>query len=183
MKAASDATLQDAVDYYLRQLRAGDYESAFHGLTELDSAIVYPLVATYRTETSSGIRDSLLRIISEFRTPSALPLLAEVLRDRRDTDGSKLSMAWSDSPRSKPSRRSNPFFATRPLRPTPTPTISSGCARHSTKPKRHMAPNPMRPEEARGTDRLFVFTATAPHIFPDESCALTPRAAACIFRA
>ena len=84
MSTAFDATLQDAADYYLRQLRAGDFESAFHGLIDLDPAIVHPLIAAYHTETSPAIRGDLLRIIWEFRTPLALPLLSEALRDRRD---------------------------------------------------------------------------------------------------
>ena len=84
MSTALDSTLQDAADHYLRQLRAGDFDSAFHGLIDLDPAVVHLLIAAYHAETSAGICASLLRIISEFRTPSALPLLAEVLRYRRD---------------------------------------------------------------------------------------------------
>ncbi len=84
MNTAFDATLQDAADYYLRQLRAGDLESAFHGLTDLDPSIVQSLIAAYQTETSPTIRGDLLRVIWEFRTPLALPLLSEALRDRRD---------------------------------------------------------------------------------------------------
>ncbi len=84
MSAALDSTLQDATDLYLRQLRAGDFDSAFHGLIDLDPAVVHLLIAAYHAETSASICASLLRIISEFRTPSALPLLAEALRCRRD---------------------------------------------------------------------------------------------------
>ncbi|MES2572868.1 MAG: hypothetical protein V4710_22785 [Verrucomicrobiota bacterium] len=78
-----DATLKDAADHYLRLLRTGDFEAAFHGLTDLDPAIVHPLLAAYHAETSPAIRNDLLRIIWEFRTPLALPLLSEALRDRR----------------------------------------------------------------------------------------------------
>jgi HEAT repeat protein len=69
---------------YLRQLRAGDFESASRGLTAFGPAIVQPLVAAYQAETSPEIRVQLLRIICEFRTPLALPLLDAALRDRRD---------------------------------------------------------------------------------------------------
>ena len=85
MNTGFDTNLQDAADYYLRQLRTGDFEFAFHGLTDMDSAIVHPLIAAYHAETSPAIRGDLLRIIWEFRTPLALPLLAEALRDRHDT--------------------------------------------------------------------------------------------------
>jgi len=76
-------TLQDAADYYLLQLRAGDFESAFHGLTDLDPAVVRPLIAAHRVERSPEVRNKILRIVAEFRTPTALPLLDEVVRDRR----------------------------------------------------------------------------------------------------
>ena len=85
MNTGFDTNLQDAANYYLRQLRAGHYESAFHGLTDLDPTIVHPLIAAYHAETSPAICSDLLRIIWAFRTPFALPLLAEALRDRRDT--------------------------------------------------------------------------------------------------
>jgi hypothetical protein len=81
-------SLQQAADYYLSQLRAGDFESAFHGLIDLDPAIVYPLIAACHAETSPAIRSNLLCVICEFRTPLALPLLGESIRDRRD-DGWK----------------------------------------------------------------------------------------------
>ena len=84
MNTGLDASLRDATDYYLRQLRAGDFDSAFHGLTELDHAIVHPLIAAYRSESSPAICSDLLRIIGEFRTPLALPLLTEALRDHSD---------------------------------------------------------------------------------------------------
>lgn len=76
-------TLQDASDYYLRKLRAGDFDSAFHGLIDLDPVVIQLLIAEYRKETSMELRSKLLRIIIEFRTPHALPLLDEAVRDRR----------------------------------------------------------------------------------------------------
>lgn len=77
-----DAELQDAANFYIQQLRAGDWDAAFHGLIDLDPGIVHPLIAAYRSEAGADIRSGLLRIIAEFRTPLALPLLAEALRDR-----------------------------------------------------------------------------------------------------
>src|SRR5688572_1807595 len=79
-----DAELHEAAADYIQQLRAGQFDSAFHGLIDLDPGIVRPLIAAYRAETSPAIRADLLRIIWEFRTPLALPLLAELLLDRRD---------------------------------------------------------------------------------------------------
>lgn len=79
-----DAELQEATDYYIQQLRAGDFASAFHGLLDLDPDIVHPLIAAYHVEAIPVIRSALLRIIWEFRTPLALPSLAQALRDRRD---------------------------------------------------------------------------------------------------
>ena len=76
----TDASLRDAVESYLGRLRAGDIDGAFHGLTDLGPRVIQPLVAAYRTEGSPQTRAALLRIISEFRTPLALPLLEEALR-------------------------------------------------------------------------------------------------------
>lgn len=84
MSTGSDATLSAAADYYLRQLRDGDFESAFYGLIELQPAVVALLIAAHNAETSPAIRSDLLRIIWEFRTPLALPSLRGVLDDRRD---------------------------------------------------------------------------------------------------
>jgi len=84
-------TLQDTADYYLKKLRGGDFESAFHGLIDLDPAIVHPLIAAYRAEESAELRNKVLQIIAEFRTPYALPLFDEAVRDRTN-DGYKLAL-------------------------------------------------------------------------------------------
>ena len=46
MDTESDAFLQGAVDEYLGLLRAGDFDSAFHGLTDLPPAVAVPLLET-----------------------------------------------------------------------------------------------------------------------------------------
>jgi hypothetical protein len=84
MTTRIDTTMQDAAAHYLRKLHDGDFESAFHGIIELDQAILQLLIPAYHAEKSRHIRSDLLRIIWEFRTPLALPLLNAALRDRSD---------------------------------------------------------------------------------------------------
>ena len=84
MTAHSEAELEAAAEYYLEQLRGGDFDEAFQGLIDLDPAILRPLIAAYHAETSRDVRSGLLRILWEFRLPAVLPLLEEALRDRRD---------------------------------------------------------------------------------------------------
>jgi HEAT repeat protein len=78
----SDPKLVEAVEYYLHILKTEGFEAAFHGLIDLDPEIVYPLIDAYHAEASSNDRSDLLRIIWEFRTPAALPLLEAAFRDR-----------------------------------------------------------------------------------------------------
>jgi hypothetical protein len=77
---STEASLRGAFDSYLDRLGAGDVDTAFHGLRELGPSIIDSLIAAYRTELAPQTRTGLLRIISEFRTPLALPLLEEALR-------------------------------------------------------------------------------------------------------
>jgi len=76
----ADTSLRAAFDSYLDRLRAGDVDTGFHGLRELGPGVIDSLIAAYRTEPASETRAALLRIISEFRTPLALPLLEDALR-------------------------------------------------------------------------------------------------------
>ena len=78
-------TLQAAVDHYLGVLRNGDFETAFHGLRGLDPAIVPLLIVAYRIESTAQVRNGILRIVSEFRTPASLPILNDAVRDRSAT--------------------------------------------------------------------------------------------------
>jgi HEAT repeat protein len=84
MPSEIDSRLREAVRDSLELLRAGEFEDAFFGVIHLPPAIVELLISAYHAETSRDVRSGLLRIIWEFRTPLAVPLLEEALRDRRD---------------------------------------------------------------------------------------------------
>lgn len=90
MTSESDLRLRGGVADYLARLREGDFDEAFHGLIDLPPAVVPLLISAYHDEISRGIRSELLRIIWEFRTPLAVPLLEAALRDRSDD-------SWKDS--------------------------------------------------------------------------------------
>jgi HEAT repeat protein len=71
-----------AVEYYVGLLRAGDFEGAFFGLIDLDDEVLPDLFTAHAQEAEPAVRSGILRIIWEFRTPEAVPLLLEQLRDR-----------------------------------------------------------------------------------------------------
>jgi HEAT repeat protein len=66
---------------YLRRFREGDAEDAFHGLLEMDHAILPELIAAFRGEADGEVRRFLVEVIWQHRQPSAIPFLGEVLRD------------------------------------------------------------------------------------------------------
>ena len=84
MTSDSDLWLRGGVAEYLERLREGDFGTAFHGMIDLPPAVVPLLISAYHDEISRNIRYGLLRIIWEFRTPLAVPLLEAALRDRSD---------------------------------------------------------------------------------------------------
>lgn len=84
MSSESDVLLRGGVAEHLERLREGDFETAFHGMIDLPPAVVPLLISAYHDEISRDVRSGLLRIIWEFRTPLALPLLEAALRDRGD---------------------------------------------------------------------------------------------------
>jgi len=75
---------QEAVADYLRLLRTGDEDGAFFGLIDLGPGIGPQLLAAFPALPAPAEREFVLRVLWEMRAPQALPLLAEVLRDRRD---------------------------------------------------------------------------------------------------
>ncbi len=91
MQSKQNMQLKEVVDHYMAKLRAGDFEAAFFGLIDMDQDIVRNLMAVYRSEKSPELRADLLQIIQEFRTPLALPVLAEALL-KRDDAGWKIAL-------------------------------------------------------------------------------------------
>ncbi|MEO8275132.1 MAG: hypothetical protein ABI639_02875 [Thermoanaerobaculia bacterium] len=83
MSEKSPADLQAAVDFYLAEMRAGDFDSAAHGLLCFDPGVVPLLCAVFDQQTSEDSRCTLMRIAREYRLDTALPMLEAGLRDRR----------------------------------------------------------------------------------------------------
>jgi len=69
------------IDYYLEVFRRGDADNAFHGLLEIDPDILPELIAVFRTEQDTGVREFLVEVIWEYREHSVIPFLAEALQD------------------------------------------------------------------------------------------------------
>jgi hypothetical protein len=72
---------QDSVQLYLRELRTGDRDNAFHFLIESDPSIVPLLIDEFRRETDTKFRGEILKVIGEFRLPETVPFFAQRLFD------------------------------------------------------------------------------------------------------
>lgn len=69
------------VEFYLEKLRSGEFEAAFHGLTEAGHSVIPRLVDVFRQERSPSVRAELVNIIWNHRRPEAVGFLAEALND------------------------------------------------------------------------------------------------------
>lgn len=68
-----------AINYYLEMFRSGKSDDAFHGLLEIDVAILPELIQAFRDETNPRAQEFLLEVIWEYREPSVIPFLGEIL--------------------------------------------------------------------------------------------------------
>ena len=69
------------IDYYTGLCRRGAVDEAFHGLSDLDPAIIPDLEVRFRASSEAGIRVFLLRVISQYRRESTVAVLGEALLD------------------------------------------------------------------------------------------------------
>lgn len=70
-----------AIRFFLDQARAGDSESAFHGLRELGVSCLPEIQSAYRSEPDSQIRAFILSVVREWRSPSSVGFLAEAIQE------------------------------------------------------------------------------------------------------
>jgi len=74
-------TFGEEVTHYLQRFRGGHTDDAFHGLLELDHAVLPELEAQFRTARAPEVRRFLLEVIWQHRQQSVIPLLGEALLD------------------------------------------------------------------------------------------------------
>ena len=74
-------SLRQFVQHFLNELRHGNRDNAFHSLIEGDPAIVPLLMTEFSREPDAALRDTLLRIVAEFRRSDTIPFFAERLFD------------------------------------------------------------------------------------------------------
>lgn len=72
---------EEAVSHYIERYHAGRAEEAFHGLLELDHAVLPDLEAVYRSSKDPDLCSFLLEVIWQHRQGSVIPLLGEALLD------------------------------------------------------------------------------------------------------
>jgi hypothetical protein len=65
----------------LQRFLKGDRDGAFCTLLEMEHSILPDLMAAFRSERDSRVREFLVEIIWQHRQPSAIPFLGEALRD------------------------------------------------------------------------------------------------------
>jgi hypothetical protein len=75
-------TTTSQIAEYLQRFRKGDRDGAFCGLLEMEHGILLELMAVFRSEPDSRVREFLVEIIWQHRQPSAIPFLGEALHDR-----------------------------------------------------------------------------------------------------
>jgi hypothetical protein len=69
------------IEFYLQRLKAGDFETAFHALTEVCHSVVPRLIIAYQREDSASVRAELVTIIWSHRRPETSTFLGEALND------------------------------------------------------------------------------------------------------
>ena len=65
----------------LQRFRKGDRDGAFFSLLEMEHAILPELMAVFRSEHDSHVREFLVEIIWQHRQSSVIPFLKEALND------------------------------------------------------------------------------------------------------
>jgi hypothetical protein len=75
--------LQELVDHYVAQLSGPNAFTAWHSLIEAGPPALSLVIEAFNTTTDTRIQVSLVQIVSEFRTDSAVPFLQTLLGDRR----------------------------------------------------------------------------------------------------
>src|SRR5690242_3015237 len=74
-------TTTSQIAEYLQRFRKGDRDGAFFCLLEMEHGIVPELMAAFRAERDSRVREFLVEIIWQHRQSSAIPFLKEALND------------------------------------------------------------------------------------------------------
>ena len=71
---------KSTVEHYLGEFRAGHGDEAFHGLTEVEPAVISELINAYEDTTDLDTKVFVIEVISEFRLDSSLCFLRHALR-------------------------------------------------------------------------------------------------------
>jgi hypothetical protein len=104
-----------AIAYYLERYRQGHGDDAFHGLLELEHAVVPELAEAFHASTDTPERVLLLKVIWQHRQHSTIPLLAKALLNgepevwQEAMDG-LVALASPDSLAALRRARSRPFI-------------------------------------------------------------------------
>jgi HEAT repeat protein len=80
-KKAQPKADQAAVRHYLDIARAGQIESAFFGLIDLDKSVLPILEQEFRLEKDPSVRALIIKAVWNARWPGSIPFVAEALGD------------------------------------------------------------------------------------------------------
>jgi HEAT repeat protein len=75
--------LQEFVDHYVAELSGPNAFSARHSLIEAGVSALPLVIEAFHASTNPQVRLSLVELVSEYRTVSAVPFLVSALNDRR----------------------------------------------------------------------------------------------------
>ena len=74
----------EIIAFSLRQVSEGNHDDPFFRLLEEKDEIIPELIAAFRGESDSAVREFLVEVIWQHRNPSAIGFLGEALRDEAD---------------------------------------------------------------------------------------------------
>ncbi|MEN6372840.1 MAG: HEAT repeat domain-containing protein [Armatimonadota bacterium] len=69
------------LEHYLRELREGDAENAYHSLVEAGPAVLPELIEAFNTESCPNMRATLVKVVWQFGLPETIPFLSQALAD------------------------------------------------------------------------------------------------------
>jgi HEAT repeat protein len=78
------ASSSDYIEFYLGKLREGDFETAFHALSEVGPSVIPRLIEAFQHESDPNVRAELVDIVWNYRQPETVAFLKDALFDKDD---------------------------------------------------------------------------------------------------
>ena len=74
-----DPNVRKRVECYLNELTGSDWEDAWHSLVEMGPGALPYVIQSFELACDRSVALKLILVVNEYRTPAALPFLANLL--------------------------------------------------------------------------------------------------------